>query len=106
MEERACTSSRPIARSTWLGRPEPLAQATVTLTDYGPGSALFGVPLVLPGQALALRVGAVEQRLVARENGAFALAPTAYLCASVDHRALDGVDAGTVLAEMKRVLQG
>jgi pyruvate/2-oxoglutarate dehydrogenase complex dihydrolipoamide acyltransferase (E2) component len=83
---------------------EVLARATISLTDFGPGSALFAVPMVVPGQAAALRVGAVEERVIARDRG-FALAPTAYVCASIDHRVLDGVDAGALLAEMKRVLE-
>jgi 2-oxoisovalerate dehydrogenase E1 component beta subunit len=81
-----------------------LTQATVCLADYGPQSALFAVPLVLPGQVAAVRVGAVEERLIAAERG-FRLAPTAYVCASIDHRALDGMDAGALLGAMKRHLE-
>lgn len=88
------------------GSPDPslLAAATITLADYGPESALFGVPLVLPGQVAAVRAGAVAERLLVRGRG-FALAPTVYLCASIDHRALDGADAGALLGAMKRFLE-
>ena len=34
-----------------------------------------------------------------------AVVPTAYLCAAIDHRVLDGMDAGALLAEMKRFLE-
>jgi 2-oxoisovalerate dehydrogenase E2 component (dihydrolipoyl transacylase) len=91
-------------RAERAAQPDCLLDATIGLADYGPGSALFAVPLVLPGQVAALRVGAVEERLVVRERG-FALAPTAHLCASIDHRALDGMDAGALLGEMKRFLE-
>jgi 2-oxoisovalerate dehydrogenase E1 component subunit beta len=84
--------------------PSGLAEATVSLTDYGPDSALFAVPLVLPGEVAALRVGCVEQRLVTTERG-FGLAPTVYVCASIDHRALDGMDAGQLLGAIKRRLE-
>jgi 2-oxoisovalerate dehydrogenase E2 component (dihydrolipoyl transacylase) len=84
--------------------PAALAEATVTLTDYGPDSALYAVPLVLPGQSIALRAGAVESRLLTHD-GRFFVAPTVYLCASVDHRALDGMDAGAVLTSMKEFLE-
>jgi 2-oxoisovalerate dehydrogenase E1 component beta subunit len=84
--------------------PDVLGEATLSLADYGPGSALYAVPLVLPGQVAALRIGDVEERLVARERG-FALRPTAYVCASIDHRALDGMDAGALLGAMKRALE-
>jgi pyruvate/2-oxoglutarate dehydrogenase complex dihydrolipoamide acyltransferase (E2) component len=84
--------------------PDTLSEATVTLADYGPGSALFAVPMVLPGQAVAVRAGAVEERLFSRERG-FVVAPTVYVCASIDHRVLDGSDAGALLGAMKRHLE-
>jgi pyruvate/2-oxoglutarate/acetoin dehydrogenase E1 component len=84
--------------------PGVLAEGTLSLADYGPGSALYAVPLVLPGQVAAVRVGAVEERLLARERG-FGLAPTVFLCAGIDHRALDGMDAGALLGAMKRFLE-
>jgi pyruvate/2-oxoglutarate dehydrogenase complex dihydrolipoamide acyltransferase (E2) component len=75
------------------------------MADYGQGSALFAVPIVLPGQVAAVRVGAVEERLVSVDDRRFALAPTAFVCASIDHRALDGMDAGALLGAMKRHLE-
>jgi pyruvate/2-oxoglutarate dehydrogenase complex dihydrolipoamide acyltransferase (E2) component len=86
------------------GVPQPIEGATVSLADYGPESALFAVPVVQPGQVAAIRVGAIEERLVVRDRG-FALSPTAYVCASIDHRALDGKDAGALLMAMKRHLE-
>jgi pyruvate/2-oxoglutarate dehydrogenase complex dihydrolipoamide acyltransferase (E2) component len=91
-------------RSNGAENPDALIGATVSMADYGPDSALFAVPMVLPGQVAAARVGGVEERLVTRERG-FAVAPTAYVCASIDHRALDGMDAGALLTAMKRFLE-
>jgi 2-oxoisovalerate dehydrogenase E1 component beta subunit len=85
--------------------PSVLAEATVTLTDYGAGSALYAVPLVLDGQVLAVRIGCVEERLLVHGHG-FAVSPTAFVCGSIDHRALDGMDAGAVLGAMKRAIEG
>ncbi len=81
-----------------------LTASTISLADYGPGSAMFAVPSVLPGQVVAVRAGAVEERVLVRERG-FGLAPTVFLCASIDHRALDGMDAGALLGGMKRSLE-
>jgi 2-oxoisovalerate dehydrogenase E1 component beta subunit len=91
-------------RATGSTDPSVLCEATLCLADYGSESALYAVPLVLPGQVAAVRVGAVEERLVARERG-FGLAPTAYVCASIDHRALDGMDAGALLGALKGLLE-
>ena len=77
----------------------------MTLIDFGSASAaLFAVPSVLPGQAVAVRVGAVEERVVAQGRG-FLIAPTAFVCASIDHRVLDGSDAGALLTHLKRALE-
>ncbi len=81
-----------------------LAAGTASFADFGQTSALFAVPVVLPGQAVAVRAGSVEERLIARERG-FAIAPSVYLSVSIDHRVLDGMDAGVLLGEMKRFLE-
>src|SRR5207244_11080224 len=66
-------------RNNGSTEPDALSQATLGLADYGPGSALYAVPLVLPGQVAAVRIGAIEERLVTRERG-FELCRTAYVC--------------------------
>jgi 2-oxoisovalerate dehydrogenase E2 component (dihydrolipoyl transacylase) len=94
-----------IAAIRSANQPQSLTAATITLADYGSASsALYAVPVVSPGEVAAIRIGAVGERLVVRERG-FALAPTAYVCASIDHRALDGMDAGALLSAMKRFLE-
>jgi 2-oxoisovalerate dehydrogenase E1 component beta subunit len=64
---------------------------TFTLVDFGPGSSLLGLPAVRPGQTAALRVGAVRDG-------------KAWLALTVDHRAVDGVEAGRFLAHVKEGL--
>ncbi|HEX6350922.1 MAG TPA: transketolase C-terminal domain-containing protein [Candidatus Dormibacteraeota bacterium] len=64
---------------------------TFTLVDYGPGGSLLGLPAVRPGQTAALRVGAVREG-------------RAYLALAVDHRAVDGADAGRFLQALRQAL--
>jgi|GEM_PF-40878 len=77
---------------------------TFSLTDLGSEAALFAVPLVLPGHAAALRVGAVTEQLVPRDRG-LALIPSVYLALSVDHRVLDGAVASQFLNHIKTFLE-
>jgi 2-oxoisovalerate dehydrogenase E1 component beta subunit len=65
---------------------------TFTLVDFGAGSSLLGLPAVRPGQTAALRVGAVRDG-------------KAWLALTVDHRAVDGVEAGRFLAHVKQLLE-
>ena len=72
-----------------LGPASPAAgRGTITLVDYGPAGSDLAVPFVRPGQTAAVRIGAVR-------NG------RAYVTCAVDHRAVDGADAGRFLAAFK-----
>jgi 2-oxoisovalerate dehydrogenase E1 component beta subunit len=65
---------------------------TVTLVDYGPGSSVLGLPAVRPGQTAALRVGAVRDG-------------RALVALAVDHRAVDGAEAGRFLNRVRELAQ-
>jgi 2-oxoisovalerate dehydrogenase E1 component beta subunit len=71
----------------------PRGDGTFTVVDYGPGSSLLGLPAVRSGQTAALRVGEVRKG-------------RAMLALSVDHRAVDGAEAGRFLAHVKERLEG
>jgi 2-oxoisovalerate dehydrogenase E1 component beta subunit len=76
-----------------LGPHSPAGRdGTFTVIDYGGDSSLLGIPAVRPGQTAALRVGAVRDG-------------HAWLALSVDHRAVDGAEAGRFLARLKELLE-
>jgi 2-oxoisovalerate dehydrogenase E1 component beta subunit len=70
----------------------PRGDGTFTVVDFGSGSSLLGLPAVRPAQTAALRVGAVR-------------GGRAWLALMVDHRAVDGAEAGRFLACVKEVLE-
>ena len=77
-----------------LGPASPAAgRGTITLVDYGPSGSDLAVPFVRPGQTAAVRIGAVR-------NG------RSYVACAVDHRAVDGADAGRFLAAFKATVEG
>ncbi|HEX3551228.1 MAG TPA: transketolase C-terminal domain-containing protein [Candidatus Elarobacter sp.] len=77
-----------------LGAASPAAgRGTITLVDYGSGGSDLAVPFVRPGQTAALRIGAVRDG-------------RAYVTIAVDHRAVDGADAGRFLAAFKAAAEG
>ena len=76
-----------------LGPASPAAgRGTITLVDYGPAGSDLAIPFIRPGQTAALRIGAVR-------NG------RAYVACAVDHRAVDGADAGRFLAAFKSAVE-
>jgi 2-oxoisovalerate dehydrogenase E1 component beta subunit len=76
-----------------LGPSSPASgQGTITLVDYGNAGSDLAIPFVRPGQTAAVRIGAVR-------NG------RAYVACAVDHRAVDGADAGRFLAAFKAAIE-
>ncbi len=76
-----------------LGASSPArGGGTITLVDYGRDGADLAVPFVRPNQTAALRIGAVR-------NG------RAFVTCAVDHRAIDGADAGRFLAAFKTAIE-
>jgi len=72
-----------------LGPQSPSGvRGTITLVDYGSSGSDLAVPFVRPGQTAAVRIGAVREG-------------RAYVACAVDHRAVDGADAGRFLAAFK-----
>ncbi|MFZ0214877.1 MAG: pyruvate dehydrogenase complex E1 component subunit beta [Candidatus Dormiibacterota bacterium] len=65
---------------------------TISVVDYGPGSSHLALPAVRPGQTAALRLGAPRRGRT-------------YLALSVDHRAVDGAEAGRFLADVKEAYE-
>ena len=77
-----------------LGPSAPASgRGTITLIDYGPDGSDLAIPFVRPGQTAAVRIGAVREG-------------RAYVACAVDHRAVDGADAGRFLAAFKAAAEG
>lgn len=78
--------------------------ATFSLTNPGSYGALFGTPMIPPGQAGILGTYAIKQTPVA-ENGMIAVRPMMYLVLSYDHRLVDGMLAGMFLKALRERLE-
>lgn len=94
--------------------PDDLQGGTFTLTNYGTSGSRFQTPVILPGQAGILGVGAVEKRPVVISRGhpleanlgdSLAFLPMTTLGFSYDHRILDGASADAFCAAVKEALE-
>lgn len=77
-----------------------LEGGTFTISNLGATGVDSFTPIINPPQLAMLAVGAVAQRAVVY-NGAVLAAPTLELTLAVDHRALDGYEAGQFLATLR-----
>ena len=83
---------------------DELTGATFTLSNLGMLDIDEFSAVITQPQAAILAVGAIKDRPVVR-NGQLAIAKTMRVTLSVDHRVLNGMEAGRFLEDFKRTLE-
>jgi pyruvate dehydrogenase E2 component (dihydrolipoamide acetyltransferase) len=99
------TAIRSLAETARAGRtpPERLVGGTITITNVGVFGVDAGTPILTPGEAAILALGAVR-RQPWEFRGEIALRDVVTLALSFDHRVVDGEQAARFLADIGRVL--
>ena len=91
------------ARASRL-RPEDLAGATFTVSNLGMFEVDAFTAILPPGQAAILAIGAVRDRVVARD-GKPVVRPAIFLTLSSDHRVVDGARAAGFMRDLVNALE-
>jgi 2-oxoglutarate dehydrogenase E2 component (dihydrolipoamide succinyltransferase) len=86
-------------------KPDEVQGGTFTVTNPGVFGALFGMPIINQPQVAILGVGAVEKRVVVRDDDSIAVRPMAYLSLGYDHRLIDGAVADQFMSHLKQTLE-
>ena len=85
--------------------PDEMAGGGFTISNLG----MFGVSrftaIINPPQVAILAVGAIENRVVALDNGALASRPCMSVDLAGDHRAVDGAACARFLQRLKEVME-
>ncbi len=81
-----------------------LTGGTFTVSNMGMLDIEDFSAVIIPPQAAILAVGAIKERPVVRD-GQLTVARTMRVTMSVDHRVLNGMEAGRFLEDLKRVLE-
>jgi 2-oxoisovalerate dehydrogenase E2 component (dihydrolipoyl transacylase) len=85
-------------------KADELAGGTFTVNNSGTFGTLFSYSVINPGQAGILTMEAIVDRPMA-VNGMIGIKPMMYLCLSIDHRVLDGMQAARFLKSCKTWLE-
>lgn len=95
-----------VARTAREGRTTPadMAGGTITITNVGSFGVDNGTPILNPGEAAILCLGAVRPQPWVHE-GVIAVRDVTTLTLSVDHRLIDGQLGSLVLADVASVLR-
>jgi pyruvate dehydrogenase E2 component (dihydrolipoamide acetyltransferase) len=96
---------RDLAQTARAGRTAPadLSGGTITITNVGVFGVDAGTPILTPGEAAILAVGAVRRQPWEHEGG-IALRDVLTLALSFDHRIVDGEQASRFLTDIGRIL--
>jgi 2-oxoglutarate dehydrogenase dihydrolipoamide succinyltransferase (E2 component) len=88
--------------------PDEVHGGTFTITNPGQFGAVLATPIINQPQVAILDLEAIVKRPVVvegPEGESIAIRPMSFLCASWDHRALDGADAARFLSSIKERLE-
>ena len=83
---------------------DDLRGGTFTVNNSGTFGTVFSYSVISPGQAGILTMEAIKDRVVAID-GLMAIRPMMFLCFSLDHRILDGLEAARFLSTCREWLE-
>lgn len=83
-------------------KPADVTDGTFTITNSGIFGSLYGIPILVPGQAAILNIGGIKKRVVADDNDNILVRSMCMMCLSFDHRIIDGASADGF---MKRLVE-
>ncbi len=86
-------------------KSEDMQGGTFTVNNTGTLGSVQSMGIINHPQAAILQVESINKRLVPTEDGGFKTADMINLCLSIDHRILDGMQAGNFLKDVKENLK-
>jgi 2-oxoisovalerate dehydrogenase E2 component (dihydrolipoyl transacylase) len=83
--------------------PHDISGGTTTVTNVGALGVEIGVPLLNPGEAVILAIGAIDRRPWV-VGDVIQIRPVVQLALTLDHRILDGSEGAAILTEVDALL--
>lgn len=84
---------------------QDVQEGTITLTNFGMAGALIGTPIIRYPEVAIIGVGKIHKKVVINEDNSMAIAETAYVTLTFDHRIVDGIYGCQFLEEFKKNLE-
>jgi len=92
------------ARSGKLS-PDDTQEGTITMTNFGMGGTLIGIPIIRHPEVAIVGVGAITKKVAVLDDNTFGIRQTVYLSLTFDHRVLDGMYGCGFLSAVKKHLE-
>jgi 2-oxoglutarate dehydrogenase E2 component (dihydrolipoamide succinyltransferase) len=90
-------------------KPDEVGGSTFTLTNAGAFGGEYGMPIINQPESAILAIGGLRKEPVvltdADGNDTIAIRSMQYFCLAIDHRLIDGADAGRFMTDFKNTLE-
>jgi pyruvate dehydrogenase E2 component (dihydrolipoamide acetyltransferase) len=90
-------------------KPEEASGSTFTLTNSGAFGGEYGMPIINQPEAAILAIGGLHKEPVvltdAEGNDTIAIRSMQQFCIGIDHRLIDGADAGKFMLDVQKTLE-
>jgi 2-oxoglutarate dehydrogenase E2 component (dihydrolipoamide succinyltransferase) len=90
-------------------KPDEASGSTFTLTNSGAFGGEYGMPIINQPEAAILAIGGLHKEPVvltdAEGNDSIAIRSMQQFCIGIDHRLIDGADAGKFMLDVQRTLE-
>lgn len=83
---------------------EDMQGGTMTINNTGTFGSVMSQGIINYPQSAILQIESINKRMIPTEDGGFKVADIINLCLSIDHRILDGLQAGRFLKDVKENL--
>ncbi len=83
---------------------EDLHDGTISITNYGAIGSLFGTPIIKHPEVAIIGIGKILKKPIVSPEGDIIISSTMPISLAVDHRVIDGADAGRFSNRLKELL--
>ena len=92
------------ARSNKLTSAD-LQEGTITMSNFGMGGALIGIPIIKYPEAAIIGIGSIVKKVAVLEDDTFAVHSVMNVSLTFDHRIIDGMYGCNFMEEFKRYIE-
>lgn len=84
---------------------EDIESGTITMTNFGMGGALIGIPIIKYPEAAIIGIGAIVKKVAVLEDDSFAVRSFINVSLTFDHRIIDGMYGCNFMQTLKNYIE-
>ena len=85
--------------------PEDIQSGTITMSNFGMGGALIGIPIIKHPEAAIIGIGTIVKRVVVSDDDSFVVRSIMNVSLTFDHRIIDGMYGCNFMRQFKDYIE-